>query len=396
MTEGVALAHDYATQRGGAERVALLMAQAFPGSPMYTTLHHSAATFPGFGELDLRTSALDRVALLRSHHRLALPLLAPAIERQHVEADVLLASSTGWAHGYRGARRTVVFCHSPARWLYQGERYLGSHAESGGIADRARSAVARAALGALAPGLRRWDRKAAAGADVYLANSTVTRRAILTTYGIQAEVLPPPPALLPAGTERVPVVDDRPVEPGYLLCVARLLPYKNVDVVVAAAALTGHRLVVVGTGPDRARLETLAARCRPGQVLFAGRVDDAELRWLYRNAALLVAASYEDYGLTPLEAGAFGVPVVALHDGGYLDTVSAGVSGHFFHAVTADAVADAVDSATRATWDTSAIRAHLAQFGAERFTARLREIALGQLSHLRDDDSTAGALGAPV
>src|SRR5690606_27052548 len=90
MTQGVALAHDYATQRGGAERVALWLAEAFPGSPMYTTLYDPDGTFPEFADLEMRTSVIDRVALLRRHHRLALPLLAPAVSTQRVEADVLL------------------------------------------------------------------------------------------------------------------------------------------------------------------------------------------------------------------------------------------------------------------------------------------------------------------
>jgi glycosyltransferase involved in cell wall biosynthesis len=366
MTEGVALAHDYATQRGGAERVALLLAEAFPGSPMYTTLHHAAGTFPEFSGLDLRTSALDRVQLLRRHHRLALPVLAPAVDRQRVDADVLVASSTGWAHGYRGARRTVVYCHAPARWLYQRDRYLGPG--EGGTAHRARRRAAAAALGLLTPALRRWDGAAARRADVYLANSTVTRRAIRDTYGIEAEVLPPPPAMLPAGEERaVPGV-----EPGFLLCVARLLPYKNVDVVVQAAQATGRTLVVVGDGPDRGRLADLAART--GTVHLLGRVDDATLRWVYRNAAALVAASYEDYGLTPLEAGAFGRPSVVLRDGGYLDTVVDGVTGVFFDAPRVELVAQAVETAAARGWDHDVVTAHVATFGRDRFTARLRAV----------------------
>jgi glycosyltransferase involved in cell wall biosynthesis len=397
MTEGVVLAHDYATQRGGAERVALLMAQAFPGSPMYTTLYDPRRTFPGFAEVDLRTSALDRVRPLRRHHRLALPLLAGAVDRHPVDGDVLLASSTGWAHGYRGARRTVVYCHAPARWLYQTDRYLGARG-AGGVADRVRTATARAALDVLGPRLRDWDRRAAAHADVYLANSSVTRDAVRAVYGLDAEVLPPPPALLPAGAERPLRRGGREITPGFVLCVARLLPYKNVDVVVEAAGATGRRLVVVGEGPDRARLEALAGRHAPGQVVLAGRVDDDELRWCYGHAAVLVAASYEDYGLTPLEAGAFGVPVVALRAGGYLDTVSEGVSGRFFDAPTLGAVADAVDAATQTTWDPRAIHAHVARFGTERFVTRLCQAVLGEpdgTGHLRNE-SRAGSLEAPV
>ncbi|MEK8227827.1 hypothetical protein NKG05_19635 [Oerskovia sp. M15] len=146
-------------------------------------------TFPEFGALDLRTSALDRIGVLRRHHRLALPFLAPSVSAQRVDAEVLLASSTGWAHGYRGAGRTVVYCHAPARWLYQRDRYLGGQ-DGASRADRFRGGVASAALSALTPALRGWDRRAAEHADVYLANSTVTQRAIRAAYGIEAEILP--------------------------------------------------------------------------------------------------------------------------------------------------------------------------------------------------------------
>jgi len=376
MGPTVALAHDYATQRGGAERVALMMADAFPGSPMYTTLYDPAGTFPEFAAVDLRTSALDRVGVLRRHHRLALPFLARAVDSTVVDADVLLASSTGWAHGFRGSGRTVVYCHAPARWLYQRDRYLGP--VGGGVAHRVRRGAAAAALRLGSSTLRAWDTDAAARADVYLANSTVTRRAIAHAYGIEAEVLPPPPAMLPNGPER-PVMG---VEPGYLLCVARLLPYKNVDVVIEAARKSGRRLVVVGDGPDRARLEEAAAG--DANVRLLGRVEDAELRWLYRSSAALVAASFEDYGLSPLEAASFGRPTLALRDGGYLDTVVDGVTGSFFDRPDADAVAATIDEVFARSWNAADLVAHAAGFGVERFASRLHAV-VSEVAETRRD-----------
>ena len=369
--------------------MALIMAQAFPDATMYTTLYDPAGTFPEFRDVVLRTSVINRVGLLRRHHRLALPLLGPAVSGQRIEAEVLLASSSGWAHGYRGAGRTVVYCHAPARWLYQRDRYLGGRAGAG-VVDRVRGAAAGAMLAALAPALLRWDRHAADRADLYLANSTVTQRAIRAAYGIEAEVLPPPPAMLPAGDEQqVPGL-----EPGYLLCVARLLPYKNVDVVIEAALLLGRQLVVVGDGPDRARLDGLvrsAGGSRGGAagVTLLGRVDDPELRWLYRNASLLVAASHEDYGLSPLEAGAFGRPAVVLRDGGYLDTVVENVTGTFFDAPQATLVAAAVEEASDRTWNDDALSSHVEAFAIPRFVDRLREVVNVQRGLLSGTRGTA-------
>lgn len=363
MTHRVVLAHDYVTQRGGAERVVLNMAAAFSGAPLYTTLYDPAGTFPEFADVDVRVSPLNRVGVLRRQHRLAMPLLARAVSSMTVDADVLLVSSSGWAHGMRTTGRKIVYCHAPARWLYQRDRYLG-----GGRRGPAGVAAALA-LNGLGAGLRRWDRAAALSADRYLANSTVTRDAIKKVYGIEADVLAPPPALLPDGPQTP--VDG--MEPGFLLCVARLLPYKNVDAVIdGAAQLPGTRLVVVGAGPEHGRLATKAATI-PG-VDLVGRVDDSQLRWLYANCSALVAASYEDYGLSPLEAASFGKPSVVLGAGGYLDTVVAGSTGVFFQDPVADDIAAALDAAASTTWNEHVLRQHAETFSSRRFEASLQAI----------------------
>jgi hypothetical protein len=142
----VALAHDYITQRGGAERVALAMARAFPASALHTALYDPEGTFPEFSTVDVRTMPINRSRMLRRHHRLALPFLAKAVSEYHVDADVLLASSSGWAHGIPTRGRKVVYCHAPARWLYQADRYAGGSADASLRASRnghARTATAR-------------------------------------------------------------------------------------------------------------------------------------------------------------------------------------------------------------------------------------------------------------
>lgn len=353
----VALVHDYLTQRGGAERVVLAMTRAFPGVPVHTSLYDAWATFPEFGDVAVVPHNLNRWRLLRRYHRAALPLLAQSFSSMHLEADVVLCSSSGWSHGIRTEGRKVVYCHNPARWLYQRDGYL----------ERSRGGVVKAGLSVMQQRLLEWDRRAASTAARYLVNSAAVRDRVRNAYGVEAEVLHPPHGVDSHGAQQaVPHLD-----PGFLLCVSRLMSYKNVDVVVDAMRnLPSDRLIVVGTGPQEQELRAAA----PSNVTLLGAVSDPHLRWLYANASGLVAASYEDFGLTPIEAAAFGTPAAVLRWGGFLDTLDEGTTGVFFDDPTPLAVAEAVHRLRSERWDADAIAAAAEAFSEDRFVTRLREV----------------------
>jgi len=353
----VALVHDYLTQLGGAERVALELTRAFPGAPLYTSVYSPDRTYPEFGDVDVRTSPLDRVPLFRHRHRAAFPLLAPTFSAMHVDADVVVCSSSGWAHGVRTRAPKIVYCHAVARWLSQPDRYLGDE-------ETVRTRASRAGLTVATPLLRRWDARAARSATRYLTNSAVTRDAVREHYDIDATVVHPPVPALDVPARPLPGL-----VPGFLLVVSRLLPYKQVDVACSAlAALPHERLLVVGHGPEHDRLRALA----PSNVTFRDHLDDGELRWCYEEASALVALSYEDFGLSVLEAAAAGRPVVALRAGGYLETVVDGTTGTFVDAPVPAAVAAAITQLRARSWDAAAIREHAAGFAPERFREQLR------------------------
>jgi hypothetical protein len=156
----VAIVHDYLTQRGGAERVVLSLCRAFPEAPLYTSLYMEERAFPELRARDVRRLWLDRIAPLRDHHLAARPLLPFAFRTSSVDADVAVCSSSGWAHAIRTTGKKVVYCHSPAKWLYRRNDYLGEQP----------STAARAALAVLDPLLRRYDRRGAESAESYVAN----------------------------------------------------------------------------------------------------------------------------------------------------------------------------------------------------------------------------------
>lgn len=333
---GVVIAHDYLTQRGGAERVVLALLEAFPGARVVTSVYAPERTFPEFGEVEVETLLPAR--LFGRDARLAFPLLAPAFSRHAVrDADVVVCSSSGWAHGVSTTAPKVVYCHTPARWLYVTSDYVAGH-----------GALVRAVATAGRVPLRRWDERAAASASVYVANSTVVRERIQRVYGRPAEVVHPPAALDPGGRQEPVAGVDSP----FLLTVSRPRGYKNLAVVAEAASSADVRIFAA-----------------------EGGLTDPQLRWLYAHCRGLVAAAHEDFGLTPVEAMSFGKPVLALRAGGYLDSVAEGVTGSFFDRLDVATLATALAGFDESTFDPEAIRRHAARFSKERFAARMREIA---------------------
>lgn len=327
--------------------MALELTRMFPGAPLYTSLYRPGSTFPEFQTADVRASFLDHLPV-DAGFRALLPLYPAAMAALGpVEADILIASSSGWAHGLRvkPPGRLVVYCHNPARWLY-GEKYLEA------------SSVEQRLIAPLRSWLRRWDGAAARRADVYLANSGATQARIKATYGIDATIVPPP----------VEVGRFTPTPRGErLLVVSRLLPYKRIDLVVDAARRAGIGLDVVGTGPA---LADLRSRAGPS-VCFHGSADDSMIVELMESCRAFCLPGIEDFGITAVEAQAAGKPVIAFGAGGALETVDPGVTGVFFHRPTIDGFLDAVRACDAIATDPVMIATHAQRFSPLAFQTRV-------------------------
>jgi glycosyltransferase involved in cell wall biosynthesis len=363
----VAIAHDYLTQRGGAERVVLAMARAFPDAPIYTTLYDPSETFPEYAGLDVRTSWLNKVGYLRRHHRAALPFLPGAVSSMTIDADIVLVSSSGWAHGVTSTGEKLVYCYSPARWLHQQRRYLGDHS----------SRSTAVALKLLSPWLRRWDFRAAHTASSYVTISSVVQDRVHSVYGLPSTVLAAPrPDTDTCPSEPMRAVEQWLGEDGFELCVSRLLPYKNVDQTVAAYVQEPRRrLIVVGSGPEKKALRAAAGE----NVLFLEGITDGELAWLYRKCRALIAISYEDFGLTPLEAASFGKPSIVLRWGGFVETMVENLTSVFVDVPEADHVRHALEQLDARQWDAQRITEHAARYHEDVFVENIRELVKTQL-----------------
>jgi glycosyltransferase involved in cell wall biosynthesis len=156
----------------------------------------------------------------------------------------------------------------------------------------------------------------------------------------------------------------------FALVVSALVPYKRIDLAIAACRIAGVPLKIAGDGPERASLERAAG----GDVQFLGRRSDEAIRELYRRAAVTLLPGEEDFGIVPLEAQACGRPVVAVSRGGALETVVAGETGILVEESTPQAFADGIAQALDHSFDATVIRRHAERFSRTRFADEMAAI----------------------
>jgi glycosyltransferase involved in cell wall biosynthesis len=283
--------------------------------------------------------------------------LSRQLARDHAVAPIslLISTSSAAVKGLKPPANVphLCYCHAPARYLWsQPSEYRR------GRAGRLREF----GLGLFGRSLREWDRRTAAHVTRFLANSTHTAAEIRRCYGRESTVVFPPVNIsFYTPDQAVPRGD-------HWLYAGALEPYKRVELVIQAANLARHPLVIVGDGSQAAHLRSLAG----ASVRFLGRIDDEALRHEYRSARLLIFPQIEDFGIVAVEAHACGTPVLAFRAGGALDTVVDGHTGALFDHPSPDAIiAAAAGTPAPSAAISAACRANAERFGEDRFLAEI-------------------------
>ncbi|MEM6315245.1 MAG: glycosyltransferase, partial [Planctomycetota bacterium] len=323
----------------------------------------------------VNTSFIQRLPLAKRKHRAYLPLMPLAIEQLNVvDYDVVLSSSYLAAKGVitRPDQLHVSYCHSPPRWAWdlQNQYLSESKLHRRGPIASPKLMLARSLLHYI----RTWDVRSATGVDEFLSNSAYVGRRIFKTYRRKSTTLFPP-----VDTDFFSPGDDATYaeRAEFYVTASRFVPYKRIDLVVEAfKKMPDKRLVVIGDGPDRAKIEAIAADC--DNIKLVGRVDSERMRHYFRLAKAFVFAAEEDFGIVPVEAMACGTPVIAYGRGGVRESVVEGETGLFFNEQTPAAIVDVVRDFERVGgFDHDAIRARAEMFSNARFRDQLRAIVEG-------------------
>ena len=356
----LALVHDWLNQRGGAEDVLEALVATYPSAPIFTSIFWREKMPASYLGWDIRTTWLDRAPAIYRHHRPYLPLYPIAFGGLDLSRyDVVLSNKSGFCHGVRtGKAMHICYCLAPTRYVWEFDTYTQREALPW---------LAKIALRPLLGLLRNWDYRAAQRVTHFVAISRAVRDRIQSVYGRDSVVISPPvnTAAFPARAS----VRGGPRSAGgmYYLIVSRLVAYRRLDEAVRAFNSLGRRLVVAGEGPDRERLEAMAAP----NVSFLGRVPDDELTDLFAGCEAYVVPGEEDFGIAPVQAQAAGRPVIAFAGGGALDTVLDGVTGKLYLEAGAEALAEAVSRFEAHEYDPEACRNNAARFSTDLFMDRI-------------------------
>lgn len=306
----VALVHDWLTGMRGGERCLEAFLRLYPEADIFTLVHVPGSTSTLIDARVKGVSFLNRFPGVARYYRWLLPLFPAAVRGFNLEGyDLIISLSHAAAKNITvpAGSRHVCYCFTPMRYIW----------------DQARSYFRGGLFYALWPVLwllRWWDRRGATRVDEFVAISSFVAARIRKFYGRRAFVIHPPVRMAEEIQEQLSPEEkaffaSHPED--FFLCAGALVPYKRVDIAVAAFNSLGLPLWVIGKGPELPRLRRAAA----GNVRFLGHVSEAFMWECYRRCRALVFPGVEDFGIVPIECLASGRPVIGVDAGGLAETI---------------------------------------------------------------------------
>jgi len=359
----VAFIYDRVNKIGGAERVLLELHAIWPDAPLYTSVYDSKHA-PWARDFDIKMTFLQYIPFARNHHEWFAWLTPFAFSTlQFDEYDVVLSVTSAEAKGIITKPDTlhICYCLTPTRYLWSGVDIYKKETGFGIF-----QSLVQTLFCWFLPILRRWDIIASQRPDKYIAISKRVKKRIEKYYqrAVQEVIYPP------IKTDFFQPKNESDGKDGYYVCVSRLVPYKRIDLVVHACTRLNRRLIVIGTGSDRDRLQTLAG---PTVTFVDHYLTDEALFGYYRNCRAFIFAGDEDFGIVAGEAQASGKPIIAYKESGIAEIVEDGKTGILFASQSAKSLEKAIIQFETMDFKSSICRRNALQFNSERFRKEIQE-----------------------
>ena len=371
----VALVYDRINKWGGAERVIIALRKMFPNAPLFTSVYRKDRA-SWAKKIPVTASFLQKVPFASGFHEGFAPLMPLAFESfSFDEFDLVISVTSEAAKGIitKPATKHISLILTPTRYLWSGYR------------DYFPNIFLRIIAWPVVAYLRFWDRLAARRPDRLIAISSTVQARIKKYYGLDSEIAYPPlmiktrltrkgnGARIEGGLRKTSpnndtgFVTEKRSTKNYFLVVSRLVAYKRIDIAVRAANKLHAPLKIIGTGSEFARLKKMAGPT----VEFLSYVTDADLKYYYTNCRALLFPGVEDFGLTMVEAQAFGKPIIAYRGGGAEEIILEGKTGKFFEKQNAQSLAEVLKKFRPGRYNSKACRKNAGRFSFEQFEKKI-------------------------
>ncbi len=351
-----ALIHDWYYVNGGAEKVIHSFNNIwddFDHHALIDFLPKKDRNYVFSGKSDkVKTSFIQKLPTSKSNHRKFLQWFPLAIEQFDLsEYELIISSSTSVAKGVltNSSQLHISYIHSPMRYAWD---LYHQYIKESGLNKGLKGWYAKKVLYKM----RMWDVLSTNRVDFIVANSKHIAKRIKKVYNRDSTVIYPPVDINSFSLESNK--DD------YYITASRMVPYKKMDIIVEAfSQLKDKKLIVIGDGPDMAKIK---AKATPN-IEILGHVSFQELVKYMQKAKAFIFAAEEDFGIVPVEAQACGTPVIGYGKGGTLETVNENDSGLFFYKQTPNAILSAVSEFEKREFDPVNVRKNSFKFSKERF-----------------------------
>jgi glycosyltransferase involved in cell wall biosynthesis len=367
----IVIVADWLTVMAGAERVVIAMHEAFPDAPIYTSVYEpEPALREALKGADIRTTWIQKLPhFIRRFYKWFPVIRVWAFRSLDLNAyDIILTSTIAESKHVRKTRTDqllICYCHTPVRYYWS---HYEQYKKDPGFGKF--NWVIRLLIPLFMPRQKVLDFRAAQKIDVFLANSTEVQERIKKYYKRSSTVLYPP-------------VDTNRFEPArvrgdYYVALGRQVPYKRIDLAVAAATKLGVPLHVYGNGSEHQKLMTMAGA---NVIFYTNRetsASDEAVAEALNHAKGYIFPTEEDFGIVQAEALAAGTPVIAYGKGGALDIVQDGESGVLFDKQTITSVMDAIKRAESLTFLPGTLRRKAKRFDKGLFITKIRKIVADQ------------------
>ncbi|MDR0228185.1 MAG: glycosyltransferase [Flavobacteriaceae bacterium] len=347
-----AIVIDWLDKYGGAERVISVLNKEYHFDQIYTLINiMSEHDLKKICQLDspvVNTTFLQKTG---KFFRAFFPFFPFFIKKLKVDNDIdlIISSSHCVAKGINKSRDNQIhFCYFQARnFKYVWEEaplYFGKFSTL---------------LAPLLRFLQKIDVEQAKQPDYIIANSKFVQNWIKEQYNRDSIVIYPP-----VDIHNFKLCENKE---DYYVTVGRLVEYKRFDVIIEAFNTNKKKLIVIGDGKMKSKLQKMAH----SNIEFKGFLESAEINNIISKAKGFIHAGIEDFGIAPIEAQACGTPVLAFGKGGVLETVIDSETGVFFHEQNPESLNNAIEIFESLTFNKAAIRQNALRFSPENFISQM-------------------------